>query len=279
MADVGTRENLAGYADLRRENHNLKRQIRSLESLLERTKAMLAARTNVAALMVSQQENMEKNMALLLENSPDIILLFDQEGRFAHCSRTFLTAAHIANFGLINGHPFQGVFRKFAPSSQVDSLERNYSQAMQERETVVMDEVLFFPGLGAAHVWTIHITPMLGEGGSVEGAMMLFHDLTDITKAKEAAEKANRAKSDFLAHMSHEIRTPMSAILGISEIQLRDERLSADAEEGFRKIYDSGNLLLNIINDILDLSKIDARKMEIAPNRYDIPSLINDTVQ
>jgi signal transduction histidine kinase/DNA-binding NarL/FixJ family response regulator len=279
MADLGTIENSTGYADLRRENRNQKRQIRSLESLLERTKAMLASRTNVATLMASQREDMEKNMNLLLENSPDIILLFDQAGRFAYCSRTFLTAAQIANFGLINGHPFQGVFRNLATSSQVDNLADNYSLAMREQKTVVVDDALFFPGLGDTHVYKIHITPMLGEGGSVEGAMMLFHDLTDIMKAKDAAEKANRAKSDFLAHMSHEIRTPMSAILGISEIRLRDERLSADAEEGFRKIYDSGNLLLNIINDILDFSKIDAGKMEIVPNKYDIPSLINDTMQ
>jgi signal transduction histidine kinase/DNA-binding response OmpR family regulator len=161
----------------------------------------------------------------------------------------------------------------------VDNLADNYSLAMREQKTVVVDDALFFPGLGDTHDYKIHITPMLGEGGSVEGSMMLFHDLTDIMTAKESAEKANRAKSDFLAHMSHEIRTPMSAILGISEIRLRDEQLSGDAEEGFRKIYDSGNLLLNIINDILDFSKIDAGKMEIVPNKYDIPSLINDTMQ
>jgi signal transduction histidine kinase/CheY-like chemotaxis protein len=98
-------------------------------------------------------------------------------------------------------------------------------------------------------------------------------------RAVQAERAANKAKSNFLAQMSHEIRTPMSAILGISEIQLRDERISAGAEEGFKKIYDSGVFLLNIINDILDFSKIDAGKMEIVPHKYDIPSLINDTAQ
>ena len=92
------------------------------------------------------------------------------------------------------------------------------------------------------------------------------------------AQAANQAKSSFLAQMSHEIRTPMNAILGISEIQLRNKTLMPEAEEGFRRIYESGNLLLNIINDILDFSKIDAGKMEITPYKYDIPSLINDTV-
>jgi signal transduction histidine kinase/DNA-binding NarL/FixJ family response regulator/HPt (histidine-containing phosphotransfer) domain-containing protein len=104
-------------------------------------------------------------------------------------------------------------------------------------------------------------------------------DITELVSAREAAEQSNHSKSIFIAQMSHEIRTPMNVILGIAEIQLRDERLSVNAEEGFRKIYDSGTLLLNIINDILDFSKIDAGKMEIIPNKYDIPSLVNNTVQ
>ena len=101
----------------------------------------------------------------------------------------------------------------------------------------------------------------------------------ELVNAKELAEQSNRAKSVFLSHMSHEIRTPMNAILGIAEIQLRDRECSPNTLEAFDKIYESGDLLLNIINDILDLSKIESGKMEINPINYDIPSLINDTVQ
>ncbi|MDR0301320.1 MAG: response regulator, partial [Treponema sp.] len=104
-------------------------------------------------------------------------------------------------------------------------------------------------------------------------------DITELVTAREAAEQSNRSKTIFLAQMSHEIRTPMNAILGVAEIQLRDKHLSLTAEEGFEKIYDSGNLLLNIINDILDFSKIEAGKMEIVPKKYNIPGLVNNTVQ
>jgi len=97
--------------------------------------------------------------------------------------------------------------------------------------------------------------------------------------AKEAAEQSNRSKGIFLAQMSHEIRTPMNAILGVSEIQLHDKTLSPMAAVAFRQIYDSGNLLLNIINDILDFSKVEAGKLEIVPVKYDVPNLLNDTVQ
>jgi signal transduction histidine kinase/CheY-like chemotaxis protein/HPt (histidine-containing phosphotransfer) domain-containing protein len=93
----------------------------------------------------------------------------------------------------------------------------------------------------------------------------------------EIAEESNREKSNFLARVSHEIRTPMNAILGITEIQLQNEN-SPELKEALEKIHNSGYLLLGIINDILDLSKIEAGKMELVPVKYDVASLINDTI-
>jgi len=108
------------------------------------------------------------------------------------------------------------------------------------------------------------------------------HDLRPIKAimAKEReAEEESRAKSRFLARMSHEVRTPMNAVLGITEIQLRKGGHSLETEEAFLRIYNSSRLLLTIINDILDLSKVEAGKMEIVPSAYEMASLIADTVQ
>jgi PAS domain S-box-containing protein len=102
--------------------------------------------------------------------------------------------------------------------------------------------------------------------------------IAEMRKA-EIAEESSKAKSDFLARMSHEIRTPMNAILGIAEIQLQNETHSREIKEAFVRIYSSGDLLLGIINDILDLSKIEAGKLILIPAQYDIASLIYDTVQ
>jgi signal transduction histidine kinase/CheY-like chemotaxis protein/HPt (histidine-containing phosphotransfer) domain-containing protein len=95
----------------------------------------------------------------------------------------------------------------------------------------------------------------------------------------EIAEESSRAKSRFLARMSHEIRTPISAVAGISEIQLQNSSLPPDTEEAFAKIHDSSNVLLGIINDILDLSRIDSGKMSLTSAEYEVASLINDTMQ
>jgi PAS domain S-box-containing protein len=113
------------------------------------------------------------------------------------------------------------------------------------------------------------------------GYIEIVQDITNfklMTKKQADAEAANAAKSAFLAKVSHEIRTPMNAILGITEIQLQDETLSNDMQEALSRIYNSGYLLLGLINDILDLSKIEAGKLELTPINYDVPSLINDTV-
>jgi len=104
-------------------------------------------------------------------------------------------------------------------------------------------------------------------------------DITELYTAREQAVHANRVKSEFLARMSHEIRSPMNVILGIIEMQLEKEGLPPDTLDALDKVHNSGYLLLNIINDILDLSKIESGKMELAPVNYDVASLINDTVQ
>jgi CheY-like chemotaxis protein/anti-sigma regulatory factor (Ser/Thr protein kinase)/HPt (histidine-containing phosphotransfer) domain-containing protein len=95
------------------------------------------------------------------------------------------------------------------------------------------------------------------------------------------AESASEAKSHFLASMSHEMRTPLNAIIGFSELELGKEKdggISPETWENLEKIYSSGVTLLGLINDILDISKIESGKFELAPVNYDMPSLINDTV-
>jgi len=119
----------------------------------------------------------------------------------------------------------------------------------------------------------------------IHGKSMIVAYTSDLTQVKaamqreqEILEESNAAKSRFLARMSHEIRTPISAVMGISEIQLQVPGLPPDIEEAFAKIHNSSIILLELVNDILDLSKIEAGKMSLMPEKYSVACMINDVV-
>jgi len=122
----------------------------------------------------------------------------------------------------------------------------------------------------------LSVTVLLNDSGEITGYMGIASDITErkrvaaeLLRAKEAAEAASKAKSDFLAVMSHEIRTPMNAIIGMTSLLL-DTRLEPRQREFVAAVYNSGEALLEIINDILDFSKIESSQLKLEPEDFDL---------
>jgi PAS domain S-box-containing protein len=265
-------------AALQLQLKKLTRQVAYQQKTMARFERVSTIRDGLAAKMKEEQTKQEKFMNMMLENSSSIIILLDGKGCFAYCTNTFLKIAGIQNFGLINGLLFTEVFRCFNNTAFLEHAEACISRAMKEQGTIKSEEALDIDGSGKLRIYITNTTAMRDDSGRVEGVMILFHDVTETLRAKEAAETASKAKSVFLATMSHEIRTPLNAIIGLSEIQLQND-LPGDTRSDLEKIYNSGSTLLGIINDILDISKIEAGNFELVPVDYDTLSLINDTVQ
>ncbi|MDR0347815.1 MAG: response regulator, partial [Coriobacteriales bacterium] len=137
-----------------------------------------------------------------------------------------------------------------------------------EQYTKVMNPLLVMLIIGTVLI----IALMLSILVRLNRENRLLEELNDV------AQSAAATKSNFLANMSHEMRTPLNAIIGFSELSLSSGELSGDAAANTAKVYNSGVTLLGLVNDILDLSKIEAGRFEVVPADYDVPSFINDTV-
>ena len=160
--------------------------------------------------------------------------------------------------------------------SNIEELEKWISN------TEVIENIEVLPYTADRQYYFTVIKHELMENDYHLGTFYSFHDSTNtisqIKKMDEAnaeLERASKMKSDFLANMSHELRTPMNAVIGLSEIALREE-LNPTVKDCLRQISNSGKNLLNIINDILDYSKIEAGKMEIIPCDFEPLSEVND---
>ncbi len=202
---------------------------------------------------------------VLVRNNPVAIVVLDVEHSILSCNPAFeslygYSSAEVVGRNLddlITTVETRQEAVSFTVQASEDRMVQGFGKRRRKDGSLVDVEVL--------------AVPVVVDGERL-GMMGLYHDVTELLGARRVAESANTAKSQFLANMSHELRTPLNAIIGYSEMleEEAEERGHADSVADLRKIRAAGRHLLALINDVLDLSKIEAGKMELHLETFEL---------
>ena len=221
-----------------------------------------------------------ETLSLVANRAPVAIFIMDQSGTIQWTNPTFEMQTGYSADEAIDSR-FDEL--AFGPSSSQDSV-RNYQQALQNGHELSKD-VLIYRKDGQTTWGEVKLFPVTDEEGRKSRWIGLLGDVTQrrrtedaLRAAKRSAETSSRTKSEFLANMSHEIRTPLNAILGMTELALTTT-LNPEQRDYLRTVQTSADTLLQLLNDILDVSKIEAGKLEIEEVDFSLPEIIRETLK
>src|SRR5246500_5526692 len=210
----------------------------------------------------------------LIENAPDPVFVSDLEGKILQANDAVSQLLGFRQDEVVE----QSLSRFISPEET-----REFTAALREVvERGVTRNAVLNPRSAAGEVipTSLNASALRDADGKVIGAIGILRDMRELDKARAYAQIANRAKSQFLANMSHELRTPLNAIILYTEL-LRDEATDRGVEDflpDLKKIHGAAKHLLTLINDVLDLSKIESGKLELVLETFDIPAMMREVV-
>lgn len=214
----------------------------------------------------------------LVENLPVFLIRKDLTGRFTFCNQAFCDLLGKSRESILGSTDYDHF-----PAELAEKYRQDDARVMKSGRR--FDDVEETQEGDRRGYFQVIKTPLHDAAGTIVGTQAVFWDVTDrrraeiaMREAKEEAEQANRAKSEFVANMSHEIRTPLNAIIGMTELVLETD-LSSAQRDYLRTVMDSGESLLSVINQILDFSKIEAGQLQLDVTRIELRELLGNTMK
>jgi PAS domain S-box-containing protein len=226
---------------------------------------------------IIQEKRFQQLSERLIDSTNDGIMAVDQDLRLITWNRS------MERFSGIDRQQVLGNLASEILPWLVPMQEEHYLlQALAGKSIISPNKQFPFVQGYDQHFFEADYSPLIAEVGEIGGSICVFRDITEqenvrtqLEQAKNMAELANEAKSDFLTTISHEIRTPMNAVIGMAELLL-DTNLSTDQRSSVEGIRQGGDTLLRLINEILDFSKIEAGKLELECAPLDLATCIQE---
>jgi PAS domain S-box-containing protein len=247
----------------------------TVSPFLSRKKGVVITHTDVTEHYLMRQE-VTRNAQLLrtaIDTIDEAFVLYDAQDRLVMCNERYRSLYSVSSDLIVPGALFEDIIREGARRGQ-------YKAALGREEEWVQERLVLHRSEHPPLVQRIDDGRVLRiiERKMPDGSTVGFRaDITDLIRVTEEAQEANVAKSRFLATMSHEIRTPMNGILGMAQLLLMPNVTAQEREDFVRTILSSGQTLLTLLNDILDLSKIEAGKLQLESREFEPLALLSET--
>ena len=270
----GATDTSAEITRLERENRKLRREITHLKAAIEQEKFASTTILNQHIASTFLQRERDRYLKLLLSNSPNIILFLNSAERIEFCTDYFVKKAGYAIATDVIGHSWTDILSRFIDEKSLASLVADGRRVMETNTPLALETAFCFSATGEQEDFAGLLVPMWDEEKGSNGIMLMYQDVTDLHRSREDALMASKAKSNFLSNMSHEIRTPMNAIIGMAAIGKKKPSLE-QKNTAFEKIESASTHLLGIINDILDISKIESGKMELSDICFNFKQMLD----
>ncbi len=245
------------------------------DTLAQAANQMIHERERIKSVLSAEKSRLR----YMIDAIPDLIFFKDTESKFRGCNTAFEKYINKKSEEIVGLTEYE-LFRKSDASGYTKSDKRIIETLQPERSTNWIE----YPDGQRLLYYTLK-TPYFDSENNLLGIIGISRDITEMEEtrqrlimAKEKAEESDKLKTAFLANMSHEIRTPMNAIIGFSDLLAEDDLPQDDKIDFIAKIKSSGGSLMSLINDIIDIAKIEAGQLKVIESACDLNVVLNDLV-